>query len=89
MRRSKMLDFSIMEDTLKNEIELDQRLIHGAANFGRLLKMKWPHGFRCAECGYQPYWIGSKHIYVCTRCERKYSLTQASNPSIRVSGRQP
>ena len=37
--------------------------------------MKWPDGFTCSQCDHQAYWVSSKNIYICTRCEHQHSLT--------------
>lgn len=70
-----MTVFTIMEDFPKNEIEFDQRFLNESACFDYLYKMKWPNGFSCTECGHRAYWVSSKNIYICTRCEHQYSLT--------------
>jgi len=65
----------IIEDFPKSEIEFDKRFATERACYDYLFKIKWSDGFVCSECGYQSYWISSKHIYICTRCERQFSLT--------------
>jgi len=70
-----MTTFYIIEDFPKSEIEFDKRFATERACYDYLSKVKWPGGFVCAECGYQSCWISSKHIYICTRCERQFSLT--------------
>jgi len=70
-----MTAFCITEDFPKSEIEFDKRFATERACYDYLSKVKWPDGFICSECGYQSYWISSKHIYICTRCERQVSLT--------------
>ena len=70
-----MTAFYITEDFPKSEIEFDKRFATERACYDYLSKVKWPDGFVCSECGYQSYWISSKHIYICTRCERQFSLT--------------
>jgi len=67
--------FTIMEDFPKNEIEFDQRFLNESACFDYLYKMKWPNGFSCTQCGHRAYWVSSKNIYICTRCEHQHSLT--------------
>ena len=70
-----MNEFLIMEDFPKSEIEFDHRFMDESACYDYLFKMKWPQGFSCFECGHNAYWISSRHIYICQRCERQYSLT--------------
>jgi len=70
-----MTAFYITEDFPKSEIEFDKRFATERACYEYLSKVKWPDGFVCSECGHQSYWISSKHIYICTRCERQFSLT--------------
>lgn len=70
-----MKAFYITEDFPKSEIEFDKRFATEKACYKYLFTVKWPDGFICPKCGYQSYWISSKHIYICTRCESHFSLT--------------
>jgi len=70
-----MTAFYITEDFPQSEIEFDKRFATERACYEYLSKAKWPGGFVCSECGCLFYWISSKHIYICTRCERQFSLT--------------
>ncbi len=71
-----MTEFIIMEEDFpKSEIEFDQRFLNESACFDYLFKMKWPDGFSCAQCAHQAYWLSSKNLYICTRCEHQHSLT--------------
>lgn len=70
-----MTEFTIMEDFPKSEIEFDQRFSNESACFEYLFQMKWPDGFSCTHCGHKAYWVSSKNIYICTRCEHQHSLT--------------
>ena len=70
-----MKTFYMTEDFPKSEIEFNKRFATERACYEYLSKIKWPDGFICSECGYQSYWISSKHIYICTCCERQVSLT--------------
>jgi transposase-like protein len=70
-----MTEFMITEDFPKNQVEFDKRFSTERTCYEYLCKLKWPDGFSCVECGHSAYWISSKFIYICTRCERQHSLT--------------
>ena len=70
-----MADFIIDEDFPKSEIEFDQRFSQPQGCFDYLFKQTWPNGFVCKKCGYQRYWLSSRNLYICTRCEHQHSLT--------------
>ena len=69
-----MTAFYIEDDFPKSEIEFDRRFATESACYDYLFRLKWPDGFMCSKCGHQSYWISSKHIYICTRCESHFSL---------------
>ena len=69
-----MTAFYIKDDFPKSEIEFDRRFATESACYDYLFRLKWPDGFMCSKCGHQSYWISSKHIYICTRCESHFSL---------------
>jgi len=70
-----MTEFTLTEDFPKSEIEFDQQFLSESACFDYLFKIRWPAGFSCTECGHQAYWVRSKNIYICKRCEHQHSLT--------------
>ena len=70
-----MTHFTITEDFPQNEIEFDQRFSNPTACYHYLFKQKWPHGFICSKCGHGKYWVSSRNLYICTRCEHQHSLT--------------
>ena len=70
-----MTAFYIEDDFPKSEIEFDRRFATESACYDYLFRLKWPDGFMCSKCGHQSYWISSKHIFICTRCESHFSLT--------------
>ena len=70
-----MTDFAITEDFPNSEIEFDQRFSNVNACYEYLAQTKWPCGFICEKCDYNAYWLSSKNIYICKRCEHQYSLT--------------
>ncbi len=70
-----MTDFTIKEDFPKSEIEFDQRFSTPDACYEYLAQNKWPKGFTCEKCGHNDYWLSSKHLYICRKCEYQYSLT--------------
>ena len=70
-----MTTFYITEDFPKSEIEFAKRFATERACYEYLFHTKWPNGFICPNCGHQSYWISSKYIYICTRCESNFSLT--------------
>ena len=69
-----MTAFYIKDDFPKSEIEFDKRFATESACYDYLFRLKWPDGFICSKCGHQFYWISSKHIYICMRCESHFSL---------------
>ena len=73
-----MTDFTITEDFPKNEIEFDQRFSNPKACYQYLFKQKWPNGFICKKCGHRKYWLSSRKLYICTRCEHQHSLTAST-----------
>ncbi len=70
-----MTEFTITEDFPKSQIEFDKRFSTQRACYDYLFNLKWPGGFSCKECGHSAYWVSSKYIYICTRCENQQSLT--------------
>ena len=70
-----MAEFYITEDFPKSEIEFAKRFSTERACYEYLFRAKWPNGFICPKCGHQSYWISSKYIYICTRCESHFSMT--------------
>lgn len=70
-----MTEFIITNDFPKSEIEFDQRFSKISECYDYLFKMKWPEGFVCAQCSHEAYWMSSKNIVICSRCEHNYSLT--------------
>ena len=70
-----MTEFIITEDFPKSQVEFDKRFSTERACYEYLFKLKWPDGFSCVKCGHPAYWVSSKYIYICTRCEHQQSLT--------------
>ena len=70
-----MTDFTIIEDFPNSEIEFDQRFSNIDACYAYLAQAKWPGGFICEKCGSSDYWLSSKNIYICSKCEHQFSLT--------------
>jgi hypothetical protein len=70
-----MIDFTMLEDYPKTEIEFDQRFSNPETCYEYLAKTRWPNGFVCEKCAHNAFWISAKHIYICTKCEQQYSLT--------------
>lgn len=70
-----MIDLTIKEDFPKSGIEFDQRFNNIDACYDYLAQNRWPNGFIYDKCGHDDYWISSKYIYICTKCEHQYSLT--------------
>jgi len=70
-----MTEFIITEDFPKSQVEFDKRFSTERACYEYLFKFKWPDGFSCVKCGHPAYWVSSKYIYICTRCEHQQSLT--------------
>jgi transposase-like protein len=70
-----MTEFLITEDFPKSQVEFDKRFSTERACYEYLSKLKWPDGFSCVKCGHPDYWVSSKYIYICTRCEHQQSLT--------------
>ena len=74
-KEAAMIDFTIKEDFPNCEIEFDQRFSVAEACYNYLAQTKWPDGFICEKCGHDAYWLSSKYIYICRKCEHQYSLT--------------
>ena len=70
-----MTEFIITEDFPKSQVEFDKRFSTQRACYEYLFKLKWPNGFSCVKCGQPAYWVSSKFVYICTRCEYQQSLT--------------
>jgi transposase-like protein len=70
-----MTEFIIDEDFPRSQVEFERRFSTEQACREYLAKMKWPDGFQCRACGHQAYWVSSKGLYICTRCESPNSLT--------------
>jgi transposase-like protein len=70
-----MTDFTITEDFPRSEIEFDARFSQPEACYAYLFKQKWPDGFLCSKCGHRQYWLSSRKLYICTKCEHQHSLT--------------
>ena len=70
-----MIDFTIKEDFPNCEIEFDQRFSTIEACYDYLAQTRWSNGFICEKCGHRAYWLSTKFIYICRRCEHQYSLT--------------
>jgi transposase-like protein len=70
-----MINFEIIEDFPKSEIEFENRFSTERSCYEYLFRKKWPTGFSCCKCNHEAYWISSKNVYICTRCEHQHSLT--------------
>ena len=70
-----MKEFCVTEDFPRNEIEFDERFSDFKNCYQYLFDQKWPEGFVCRRCGHSQYWVSSKNIYICTKCELNHSLT--------------
>jgi len=70
-----MSDQFIIEDFPMSQIEFEKRFNTEQACIDYLSNMKWPAGFTCRHCGHKSYWLSSKHLFICTRCEAPHSLT--------------
>ena len=70
-----MTDFEIIEDFPESEIEFENRFSTEQSCYEYLFQMKWPNAFSCHKCNHEAYWVSSKNIYICTRCEHQHSLT--------------
>jgi transposase-like zinc ribbon protein len=70
-----MTNFEIIEDFPESEIEFENRFSTEQSCYEYLFQTKWPTGFSCRKCNHEAYWVSSKNIYICTRCEHQHSLT--------------
>ena len=70
-----MTDFTITEDFPRSEIEFDARFSQPEACYSYLFQQIWPGGFMCKKCGHKRYWLSSRQLYICTKCEHQHSLT--------------
>ena len=70
-----MTEFIVTDDFPNSEIDFDQRFSSIDVCYEYLARTKWPDGFICEKCGHNAYWISSKNIYICKKCEHQLSLT--------------
>jgi transposase-like protein/DNA-directed RNA polymerase subunit RPC12/RpoP len=70
-----MTELTILEDFPRNEVEFENRFSNDQACYQYLFQLRWPDGFECPNCRHRAFWVSSKSIYICTRCERNFSLT--------------
>ena len=70
-----MSEFTITDNFPSNEIEFDQRFKDDLDCYDYLFCAKWPDGFICYKCGNQKYWLSSRALYICDKCEHQHSLT--------------
>ena len=40
-----------------------------------LVKLRWPEGFRCPDCGSPKAWLTSNKLFRCGACESAVSVT--------------
>jgi transposase-like protein len=40
-----------------------------------LMKVRWPHGFRCPRCGCEDSWLTARYLLHCKHCHRQTSVT--------------
>jgi len=73
-----MSDDFIIEDFPMSQIEFEKRFNTEQACIAYLAKMKWPEGFTCRHCAHTAYWLSTKHLFICTRCECGHSLTSGT-----------
>ncbi|MDR3775328.1 MAG: IS1595 family transposase [Terracidiphilus sp.] len=64
-----------MEDFPRNQLELEARFSTEVACREYLFHIRWPHGFRCPDCGGQKTWALSHYLLQCSHCNRQMTVT--------------
>lgn len=63
------------EDYPKNLWEFERRFRTEADCVEYLIKLRWPAGFRCPDCGSEKAWLVRRGRYKCRSCRRETSVT--------------
>jgi transposase-like protein len=77
------------EDFPRTTLEFAERFATEEACREYLVSIRWPEGFCCPSCKGGKYWVNSRHVLVCARCDRQISLTagtvmERSHKSLRM-----
>jgi transposase-like protein len=64
-----------MEDYPRTLTELERGFGTEAACRDYLLRLRWPDGFECPQCGSQRYWATKRGLLMCRDCEHQASAT--------------
>ncbi len=52
-----------------NQQEFDERFSEEQACYDYLFRIRWPQGFHCPRCEHTGYWMSSRGLCICCRCE--------------------
>jgi transposase-like protein len=63
-----------MEDYPATLLEFEKRFATEDACRQYFLKLRWPEGFRCPNCGSQKAWLTERNCYHCGHCQMQTSL---------------
>jgi ribosomal protein L37AE/L43A len=55
--------------------EFNRRFSTEEARWDYLVKLRWPEGFRCPDCGSHKAWLTSNKLFRCGACESAVSVT--------------
>jgi len=64
-----------MEDYPRTILELDERFPDDDACRNYLMRLRWPDGFVCPQCGGQEAWSATRGRLVCRGCRHQASVT--------------
>lgn len=63
-----------MEDYPATLLDFEKRFATEEACRQYFLKLRWPDGFRCPNCGAQKAWLTERNLYHCVHCGMQTSL---------------
>lgn len=62
-------------DFPKTQLEFEDRFSTEEACRSYLMSLRWPHGFRCPNCGHTHGWVNNRSLIECSNCHHQASLT--------------
>lgn len=63
------------DDFPKTMVEFDERFATERTCQQYLMRVRWPDGWRCPQCGHDKAWLTCRHHFHCARCDHQSSLT--------------
>lgn len=64
-----------MENYPKTLLEFEERFATEEACLEYLIKIRWPEGFRCLQCGHDKAWPTKRSLFHCAHCGFQASVT--------------